>query len=403
MPNISGEGMALYYEQRYHCDGELDMTTEQCFFIRILADHINGVNTESTEEINWKMIKTIAQQQQVSAIVYFQTRYPLMQSAFAHQVYHAKNQEVLLDKVRTEFLNASIPFAYVKGAEIKKYYPKPELRSMGDADLIVSIENKPKAGEILERIGFAKTVETNEWVYIKGDFELELHHALAYEKDSFANDQRLNDFWPYVKDNCLDIGYHFIYLLFHLRRHLYSHGAGFRQFMDIAIVCKNAEIDWKWAREELCKVDLLDFAVTVCKMNERWFGIQSPLDGKTVDDEFFEKVTGKIFKDGVFGHDNEENAKTAGIVLATRNEGNSREKARIQYLLEQSFPNYQIMCRLPYCAYIRKSKILLPVAWIHRFLYRLFNKNHRQAFLNRTMTPSVEIDERIKMMKQWGL
>lgn len=229
------------------------MTAEQAFLLRILADHLNGVNTELTADIDWKVLNIIAKQQQVSAIVYYQTKNPLLQSAFAHQVYHAKNQEVLLDKVRTGLSNASISYIFVKGVEIKKYYPRPELRSMGDADLIVSLEDKPNADMILEQIGFTKTAETNEWVYIKGDFEVELHHALAYEKDSFANEQRLNDFWPYVKDNHLDMGFHFVYLLFHLRRHLFAHGAGFRQFMDIALVCKNGEINWKWVREELRK------------------------------------------------------------------------------------------------------------------------------------------------------
>lgn len=272
---------------------------------------------------------------------------------------------------------------------------------MGDADLIVQESDKVKAGELLEKLGFKKTVETNEWVYIKGRFEVELHHALAYDRDQFQEAALLNDFWPYVTDNKLDISYHLIYLLFHLCRHLLFEGAGFRQFMDIAVVCKNAELDWNWLKDNLQKVGLYDFAVSVFGMNERWFGVKTSISG-TVDEDFYNKVTEKIFKDGVFGHNNEDNRHAAGIVISMQNDS-STGMARIKYALSQVFPNYKEISRSERYSYIRKWKILLPIAWIQRGINRIANKTHRQNFINRTMTPSAEIEERAQMMKQWGL
>lgn len=161
------------------------MTIEEHFLIQVLADHINLRKSSVPDAVDWGKLKQIAQMQQVSAIVYSQTKNSLFQSAFAQQLYHSKNQEMLVSKITDELMISSVPFVFVKGVDIKQYYSFPELRSMGDADLIVHDEDKQQAGRILELLGFEKTVETNEWVYIRGNFEVELHHALAYDKDSF--------------------------------------------------------------------------------------------------------------------------------------------------------------------------------------------------------------------------
>lgn len=86
------------------------MTTEQSTLIQVLADHINQRKTVVLDELDFDELKQISQQQQVTAIVYSQTKNPLFQSTFAQQVYHSKNQEALAQKISDSLTNASIHF-----------------------------------------------------------------------------------------------------------------------------------------------------------------------------------------------------------------------------------------------------------------------------------------------------
>ena len=48
-----------------------------------------------------------------------------------------------------------MPYVAIKGLASAKYYPEPNLRSMGDVDFLVAKENVSQAGKLLESIGFA--------------------------------------------------------------------------------------------------------------------------------------------------------------------------------------------------------------------------------------------------------
>ena len=54
----------------------------------------------------------------------------------------------------------------VKGCNMKALYPKPELRSMGDADILIRREQLPRCGEIMRSLGYKLSQEsdhTDNW------------------------------------------------------------------------------------------------------------------------------------------------------------------------------------------------------------------------------------------------
>ena len=123
---------------------------------------------------------------------------------------------------------------------------------MGDIDIVLSTDDRVKAHEIIQNLGYRNTVyEDAEWEYVKNGIEIELHDKLEYEQLT-EHDLYFNDFWKYVKtengESYLDPNFHFLYLLLHLRKHLISFDVGFRQFMDIAVMAEfNKKIlDWPW-------------------------------------------------------------------------------------------------------------------------------------------------------------
>ena len=63
----------------------------------------------------------------------------------------------ILDKFEDEKIDALI----LKGAVIKKLYPKMELRTMGDTDMIVKEEDYPKVKEIFEGFSYYEEMDAH--------------------------------------------------------------------------------------------------------------------------------------------------------------------------------------------------------------------------------------------------
>lgn len=180
-----------------------------------------------------------------------------------------------------------------------------------------------------------------------------------------------------------------------------SEGVGFRQFMDIALFSRDSNLNWDWIRTKLIQLNLWKFLKIVFAFIQRWFDTNAPIEVEKIDDDFFEIATQKIFTGGVFGHDDQLN-KNTGITKQAINSGTSLRNARKKYLIQQLFPNYKTMCLLPYCSYINKSKLLLPIAWAHRIIYRGSNYKFRESFADRINLNS-DLQKRLSLLKKWGL
>lgn len=379
------------------------MINEKRLFIQVLRDYLKGNQTSVDEMVEWNILVDIVHQQQLSAIFYYQTKKQCFFTHYATQLYCSINQEQLLYEIKQCLDKAEIQYVFVKGAVLKKYYKHPEFRSMGDLDLIVHENDKKQVGVLLESIGFDCKGGVNEWVYHKNQFEVELHHALVYDKDKFEYEAVLNDFWMYVTDNELNNNYHLIYLLIHLRRHLLDNGVGFRQFLDIALMIEYENLDWKWIETFLQSICMKKFASSVFAVIARCFQINISIEYEDIEEDFYHRVLEKLFKDGIFGFDNEDNDEVKGITRITCKEDSSILKARLRFTFRQLFPSYYDMKKLPYCKYIRKSKAFLAIAWVHRLIYRFSCKENRRAFIKKVSIPSTAIKDRENMIRQWGL
>jgi AraC-like DNA-binding protein len=81
-----------------------------------------------------------------------------------------------------------IPFLPLKGWHIKHLYPRPDMRSMCDIDVLVRKEDMETASELLHKCGFHSNSQwnTNHIGFLKPPhIALELHHSLFYEDISY--------------------------------------------------------------------------------------------------------------------------------------------------------------------------------------------------------------------------
>lgn len=274
---------------------------------------------------------------------------------------------------------------------------------MGDLDILVHEGDKQRACDVLKRLSFDVDISSpKEWHVVKNEIVLELHHSLIYDYsvEKEAIQAWGNKVWDYVskqndKSQCkLDLTYHLVYILLHLRRHLLIEGIGFRQFMDVAVLAIQPEINWHQADLWFKELKLEVFAATCFAFCSCWFDVKIPAHKLELEEAFYNESTNKILNGGVFGsHDKET---TENVVF---NEIRFSNISSVQWVLNHAFLSYKVMRTIPYCKFLDGRPYLLPVAWGWRFVYRI----GRVIPLLKGAFDSETIKKKEDMLSKWGL
>jgi len=184
---------------------------------------------------------------------------PQMQQLFmktCQNIVTCEKQMYELKRLFEAFDNEKIEYMPVKGVLIKNMFPKPEMRSMGDADILIKIEQYDKIKAVMEKLDFKEVLESDHelnWVK-RGSLFVELHKRLipSYNKDYFAY---YGDGWRLAK-LCDGTRYsmtdedQMIYLFTHFAKHYRTAGIGIRHFVDIWVYRKNKpELDEEYIME----------------------------------------------------------------------------------------------------------------------------------------------------------
>ena len=274
-----------------------------------------------------------------------------------------------LAALSAKFEENGIDFMPLKGSVIRSLYPKPELRSMGDADILIRTEQYEQIVPILGESGFAFVKEsTNELCWNKSPFYLELHRYLVSprHKDYF---EALGDGWQLAKPAegsrhryVMSDEDFFVFLFVHFAKHYRSSGIGIKHMTDIWVYLKaKPELDGDYIAQKLEQLHLLRFCENVCKTVDAWF------ENAEFDDITY-LITEKIFSSGAFGT---KETTMQGNALRDMQEGKVKN-ARGNRLLAALFPPYPNMCIL--YPVLKKAPILLPFLWVYRGIYTVFCK-----------------------------
>ena len=395
------------------------MTADQRNFFLILQDYLHGRTSTFSEEPNWNTICAWANSHKLGGIFYAQCTGALhdspalrqLSAAFGGAISHAVNLQADYAAARAALKENGIPHVPVKGVVIAPFYPDPELRTMGDIDILVHQENREEIKQALTACGFINTKwSENEWDYKKGATLFELHAELMkmHQQRETEFSKYLNSFWEHVvtdeKGNMsLDPDFHFLYLVAHIAIHFRWVGVGFRQFFDLAIMMERSGIQYDWsaihaAAEQMGFDRFLECALA---MVERWFGTPSPYGTACLEESLFTTVTEKIFADGVFGfgnksnevHDLEKNARGSKLPLPL---------LKLKTASKLAFPPYRDLVTSSKYAYLRGRPYLLPVAWVRRAIHSKGSANSRRIGTSMRARKR-DIDARQNLLKELGL
>jgi hypothetical protein len=291
-----------------------------------------------------------------------------------HQLEHMEQ----MDKVLFGFYEKRIPVVALKGLVLRYYYPKPELRTMGDADLLVHKEDVEKSKALLLSLGYKITFSYSRHIsfsYLSYPL-IELHWALSDTECREATSEFTDSIWERVQETtinkapalCLSVEDQILHLLFHTAHHTMTSGFGLRQLCDFVVILEKAgqAIDWDFIQSKTEVYGIQKFSLTifwVCHMlfdtDVSWMS-----DNPVKDSDYVDLLIEDVLNAGVYGRKLKSREASSQFMKYIDIRDNPSELYRIGNKLRFLFPAPDKIS-IKY-GYAKRFPVLLPLAWLHR-------------------------------------
>lgn len=398
------------------------MNQYQKQLIKFVNYALNFSDFENNEIFDFEKIFKEAREHQIEELLYYSTNKlgfnkniqedffdDIKKRVFSVSVYNLQ-QDVNFKSLLDTFNENNIEMILVKGSIIKDLYPRQELRTMGDYDVLVHKEDLDKVDSLFKELGY-ESQGNNHDRHIEYDKEgvrsIEVHWQLV--KNEFLQEDNTfeHDLWNnkintvYDKDLIYTLSHEdmILHLVYHMAGHIITSGFGLRQLIDLAIYSEKykTEIDWERVKEfaRKNKIEIfLDYIFVICK---KLFHTDVPLEIKYDNDVIVQTLLDNIFESGVFGR-KDKGEQFARALSMIDNDSQSVEKR----FLEIIFPKIDNMSDI--YSYAKKNKILAPVAWGHHVVRGICNENFSLKNKLDILFKSVDTaKERGKFLEKIGL
>ena len=303
-------------------------------------------------------------------------------------------QSRLLEQMRLSFPSLEIPFLPLKGSLLRPMYPKPEMRTMCDLDILIHKEDLEKAGQWLLEQGFTREEGFDHDIpYTKLPYlHVEFHYRLFSENTSASLSRFFDGIWEQAKplsqgswEYALPAEWFAAYLTAHFAKHAAVSGSGARSVLDLWLYAQKVPMEEDKLFALLDKMHLTAFYQRMLKLGECWMeGIPCP--------EELLPVQQYLLQSGVYGTEQHR-------VLSQSAQAQSKGK----HLLRRFFPP---MSQMRYHFPILQNRpVLLPFCWVGRWI-RVLKKGtdnfQREMELLKTLSRE-EMEENRRLMDQLGL
>lgn len=196
---------------------------------------------------------------------------------YCRRMMRSEAQMAAVGRLLAAFEENGIHHMPLKGTNMKARYPKPELRLMADADILIRAEQYDSIRPILESLGYTLFVETaHEYAWKSRDLDLELHHRLSpFQSHEYIT--FLGDGWHLAK---IRKGFRyamipedaFVFQIAHFAKHYLDGGIGCRHTLDLWVYLRCfPDMDEAYIRDRLAELKLLEFYEHVRCLLKMWF------------------------------------------------------------------------------------------------------------------------------------
>lgn len=343
-------------------------------FIRCMAAFLNKEQAAlpALTSAEWGRLYTLAKRQGLSGALLLsvsQSEMPdpvrarLRRDGFL-SITRCEQQQAAVAEIERAFGDAEIPHLLFKGAVVRRYYPDPAMRTMGDVDMAVHPIDRLRADGVMRRLGFSRDEQTGEvWSYRREQVLVEMH-TVVRRFDAETQDAEVYDtLWADARQKH-GATYHLsdaaeaAFCVAHLTSHFCSGGCGLRQLMDVAVLYKRFPDEelWQGVLTVLESLKTATFARHLLWLCGEWFDVEvasslcEPLDEETTD-----AMRARLLADGTFGTDER---------VAFAQMRKERRAGRAGGVMRRLFPPAEYLRRQ--YGYAAKHTALLPLAYVHR-------------------------------------
>ena len=311
-------------------------------------------------------------------------------------IYRYEKLRYEYEKICEVLEKARVPFLPLKGAVIRKYYPKEWMRTSCDIDILVHEKDSERAKSVLiEKCGYTYHEKGSHDIsfFTSTNVHVELHYDLVEDGRANNASKVLNDIWNKVsKHKGQEYWYempdeiYYFYHIAHMAKHFEDGGCGIRPFIDLWILDNIKETDNEKRNQLLNQGQLLKFAEAARKLSRIWF--------ENEEYDFTSQQMEKyILRGGVYG--NIENR----IKVHQQKKG-----GRIKYALSKIFIPYEVI-KFQY-PILQKCKWLTPFMEIRRWFKLIFGGHARRTLnelkYNQTLSAD-KVDATKKLLENIGL
>lgn len=314
--------------------------------------------------IDWDILYKFADEHKVANILYTQLKKlnipkPALEPFYKDYTSVAMRQvknEYMAEQVYHRLEENKIEYVPLKGAEINKFYPTPNMRGSSDTDIYIKPQDRQRVKSVMADMGFTlKGTEHYHDVYHKQPiYNFEIHHQLlessshcySYFKDYFSLSQpSQNNYHRSFDHNRL-----YIYTLFHLYKHYIEGGCGIRLFFDLYLLESSCTLNFGYIKSELLKIDLWDFCKRVQELNSILFLQKEYSKNNKI-------LLSYIFASGIYGSYDFN-------VLSQIDVNKNFNKSKATFFLKAWFVPMDTMKESYHI--LNKAPFLLPLCYIHK-------------------------------------
>lgn len=281
---------------------------------------------------------------------------------------------------------ANISVIALKGLILRNLYPKPELRTMTDVDLLVQNKDLKHATAILLQRGYFKEGISGKHISFQNEnyltvelhnslFGYEIKNILKFDKEVWSN----TDYTEICGIPVLSLKpkAQLIHLCLHMATHFICGGFGLRQLCDLTLFVERfgENIDWTSFCNKLKDLGIEKFTNVIFLICNKLLEMELPyyIDECTSNDfTYISLFVDDILNGGTFGKSTMSRAKTSIWVRNSLYSRKYKYNSFINYLFLLLFPPFETLSQN--YSYCKRSRFLIPIAWIHRLTFGIFRK-----------------------------
>lgn len=376
---------------------------EKLYLIHLISQVMNNKQAKlPPKNLKWEDLYNLAYYHKVSNIIYYSLKdikdknnipddiWQKIYIDYKKSVAKEAAQHVMTEMLLKELEKNQIECIPLKGYILKNFYPKLDMRTMGDIDIFYNESKTPQVKKVMKDLGYdaVNTEDKHDKYYKKPFMTVEMHKSLVGKIEPYAsyykgiwNKIKVKENFEYIHEFSKEDFY--IFLIVHLTKHFENCGTGVRSILDVWIYNKKFynDMNWDYIKCELKKIKLDEFEENIRELSKFWFenGTSKDEDKDENKDENTDENTDEnnelynligdyILSSGVYG------TIRNGVISSMSKEFEEKDTKKLKrsHGLRMIFPDLNSMKKR--FSALNKFPFLLPVFWVFRliraFLFR---------------------------------